>query len=185
MAFPQWPSQFQQRRSVVPARFWNMVRRQLAIALDGSGGGSYSPVDILEIVGAGLAGYFHAITATEVLTWGALAQDVHRVARISQDSDFTVRDGAVKHDIIQVNGDVLTATRTCTVAVASDSGVTRGEVVYVVLDTPADTLDVASEGGASNPLITLGGGANTDPEWCAIWYDGLAGEWKLLAHGDM
>ena len=184
MPFPAWPKAF--RRGDRPrAPFWNKVRREISLALDGSGGGSYGPVAIIEILGAGLRAFFQDVSLFGVLSWGADAQDVMRVARIVQDSGFTIRAGDVKHDIVHVDGSVFTAPQTCTIAVASDAGLLQGEIVIITMDPGGFALAVDSEGGASNPVISFGLGPNTDPEWAACWFDDALGEWRVLAHGQM
>jgi hypothetical protein len=69
MSIPAWASAFTDNVTVVTASFLNWVRTNLPKAVDGVGGGTYTPSDTITINGAGLrSDNIHTSTVTGSLT---------------------------------------------------------------------------------------------------------------------
>jgi len=189
--FELWRAVFTRDQRVIPSRFLEKLRSEMARALDGRLGGVYKPLALIKLLGAGLSiNPLVSAVVTGLWTRRGTARYPMRVERTAPTTgDETVR-GAALSDIIEIDGSGQTGARDVIVTVTS-SGL-LGEVVMLVLDPPhgSHPLDIITQGVVA-PLITLGGGVGADPEWVALWFDptrtgtNADGEWAVLARGDV
>lgn len=166
----------------------NQIDTNQSRAVDGAAGGLYTPSPAIDIVGLNA-------TTQNLFIRGAQSQHPLRVdsttitdVAASLPSPGQVLDITV--DVYYVDGSVAaTGNWTLTLAVGSSAvAPVNGTVVRIVrFLNGAFTIDIESEGGASNPVATIPAapaGAPVvagSPFWADLWFDSSVNEWRILA----
>ena len=189
MSFIRWPQYFTDGAGRVPREFMNKVRLELASAVDGGQGGTWTPTSLISIAGAGLK----VLTIGNSSLFGTFTRASNfrnrgRVTRLAPVGTDVTAMGATIADIISVDGSGMTGPLTLTLDI--DESYRSGLTVWVVVDpVSSHALDINSPNSSLNPIFTLGAGSPAP--WARFWFDTTlqtgdpSGTWRPFAHGDV
>lgn len=164
----------------------NQIDTNASRGADMTAGGTYTPSSPVEVNGSGIkSDNIGDSTLQGTLALNVAVADAARVPTRYNDSfpgntSLTLRGGAEDvYDIYEWTGTV-TAGRTWTLSVA---GAVDGEICrFVTNHSDAFAIDIASDGGAANPIATFPSGGSitgaASTMWVDLRYDSSAGEWK-------
>ena len=156
--------------TVIPAALLNRLRVDIGRAIDGTGGGSYTPAAVIDVEGSGF-GTIDIATLLEVKLGGQSVDPLGAQIADVNNSTFALADGQVRE--FAANGGAR-------IHDLSAVGAVYGSWIHFIgLPANAGVIDINRSGFGANYVVRLPAGA-----WsCAtVYYGADAGvdAWRLL-----
>lgn len=166
--FTTYTPAFTDDDTVVPASYLNRIRVDIGNAIDGAGGGSYTPSSVINIQGAGF-GTVDVVTLLEIKLGGQIVFPVGAQITDANNQTFTLAQGQVREFATPTGARVHDLSTT---------GVTTGSWIHFMRPAAgAFNIDINRSGFGGVYIVRLPAAT-----WAAatVYYDGT--NWRLRSH---